>query len=195
MKIGYARKSTKEQDTSLEYQIEALQKAGCEKWYAEQVSRGGNKRLKTGTPELENCLKALRAGDTLVVWALDRLGGTLLQLLQLMNELRSKGIHFESLKERIDTQSPMGEMYYSLIAIFSNFEVARNHERTMAGLAAAKKKGRIGGRKPKLSPQDIKEINALVKSPEITVKEIAARFKVSRPTIYRHITPDSNNTD
>lgn len=86
MKIGYARKSTKEQDTSLEYQIEALQKAGCEKWYAEQVSRGGNKRLKTGTPELENCLKALRAGDTLVVWALDRLGGTLLQLLQLMNE-------------------------------------------------------------------------------------------------------------
>ncbi len=64
MKIGYARKSTKEQDTSLEYQIEALQKAGCEKWYAEQVSRGGNKRLKTGTPELENCLKALRAGDT-----------------------------------------------------------------------------------------------------------------------------------
>lgn len=115
MKIGYARKSTKEQDTSLEYQIEALQKAGCEKWYAEQVSRGGNKRLKTGTPELENCLKALRAGDTLVVWALDRLGGTLLQLLQLMNELRSKGIHFESLKERIDTQSPMGEMYYSLM--------------------------------------------------------------------------------
>ncbi|WP_162875070.1 helix-turn-helix domain-containing protein, partial [Enterobacter cloacae] len=68
----------------------------------------------------------------------------------------------------------------------------RNHERTMAGLAAAKKKGRIGGRKPKLSPQDIKEINALVKSPEITVKEIAARFKVSRPTIYRHITPNSN---
>jgi DNA invertase Pin-like site-specific DNA recombinase len=81
----------------------------------------------------------------------------------------------------------MGEMYYSLIAIFSNFEVARNHERTMAGLAAAKRKG-VSAAKPKLSPQDIKEINALVNR-QITVKRSPERFNVSRPTIYRHITP------
>ncbi|HBV4265993.1 TPA: recombinase family protein [Klebsiella pneumoniae] len=191
MIIGYARKSTHLQDVA--HQVDELTKAGCAQVYQEQTSRSGAKREAKGTPELNNCLKALREGDTLVVWALDRLGGSLGQVIALLDDLKKRDITFIAIKDRINTSDPViGEIYTHLMAIFSNFELARNHERTMAGLEAARKKGKFGGRRPKLSPQDVKEINALVKSPEITVKEIAARFNVSRPTIYRHITPDSN---
>uniref|UniRef100_UPI0013D18188 recombinase family protein n=1 Tax=Enterobacter hormaechei TaxID=158836 RepID=UPI0013D18188 len=143
MIIGYARKSTHLQDVT--HQVDELTKAGCEQIYHEQISRGGTKRAKNGAPELENCLKALREGDTLVVWALDRLGGSLSQV-----------ITFIAIKDRIDTSAPViGEIYTHLMAIFSNFERNRNIERTRSGLAAARARGRVGGRKPSLSEDDI----------------------------------------
>lgn len=185
MRIGYARKSTAEQD--LAHQIDALYEAGCEQVYQEQVSRGGERRRKSGTPELDNCLRALRTGDTLVVWALDRLGGSLRDLVNLMEDLQLREINFESLKENIDTSSFAGELYLQLIAIFSNFEHNRNRERTLSGLAAARARGRIGGRPPSLSADQIKEIDVLVASEVFTIGDIARRYDVSRQTIYnRH---------
>ncbi|MCK3049689.1 recombinase family protein, partial [Escherichia coli] len=97
MIIGYARKSTHLQDVT--HQVDELTKAGCEQIYHEQISRGGTKRAKNGAPELENCLKALREGDTLVVWALDRLGGSLSQVITLLDDLKKRGITFIAIKD------------------------------------------------------------------------------------------------
>ncbi|CCW28970.1 recombinase family protein [Xenorhabdus nematophila] len=185
MRIGYARKSTAEQDLS--HQVDALHEADCEQVYQEQVSRGGERRRKEGTPELDNCLRALRKGDTLVVWALDRLGGNLRDLVNLMEDLQLREINFESLKENIDTSSFAGELYLQLIAIFSNFEHNRNRERTLSGLVSARARGRIGGRPSSLSADQIKEIDVLVASQAFTIGDIARRYSVSRQTIYnRH---------
>lgn len=118
MKIGYARKSTHLQDVA--HQVDELTKAGCEQIYQDQTSRSGPKRDKKGAPELENCLKALREGDTLVVWALDRLGGSLGQVITLLDDLKKRGITFIAIKDRIDTNAPViGEIYTHLMAIFS----------------------------------------------------------------------------
>ncbi|MGR8801257.1 recombinase family protein, partial [Klebsiella variicola] len=103
MKIGYARKSTHLQDVA--HQVDELTKAGCEQIYQDQTSRSGPKRDKKGALELENCLKALREGDTLVVWALDRLGGSLGQVITLLDDLKKRGITFIAIKDRIDTNS------------------------------------------------------------------------------------------
>ncbi|MDZ1652597.1 recombinase family protein [Klebsiella pneumoniae] len=132
MKIGYARKSTHLQDVA--HQVDELTKAGCEQIYQDQTSRSGPKRDKKGAPELENCLKALREGDTLVVWALDRLGGSLGQVITLLDDLKKRGITFIAIKDRIDTNAPViGEIYTHLMAIFSSFERNRNIERTRSG--------------------------------------------------------------
>ncbi|EPV0654742.1 recombinase family protein (plasmid) [Klebsiella quasipneumoniae subsp. similipneumoniae] len=103
MKIGYARKSTHLQDVA--HQVDELTKAGCEQIYQDQTSRSGPKRDKKGALELENCLKALREGDTLVVWALDRLGGSLGQVITLLDDLKKRGITFIAIKDRIDTNA------------------------------------------------------------------------------------------
>ncbi|CAH3892338.1 DNA-invertase hin (plasmid) [Klebsiella pneumoniae] len=114
MKIGYARKSTHLQDVA--HQVDELTKAGCEQIYQDQTSRSGPKRDKKGAPELENCLKALREGDTLVVWALDRLGGSLGQVITLLDDLKKRGITFIAIKDRIDTNAPViGEIYTHLM--------------------------------------------------------------------------------
>jgi len=186
MKIGYARKSTSQQDEAL--QVDELNKMGCEEIYSDQVSRSGTKRKLRGTPELDNCLKALRDGDTLIVWSLDRLGGSLSEILGLLDNLKSRGITFIAIKDKIDTSDPLlGEVYTHLMAIFSNFERNRIIERTHAGLAAARARGRVGGRKKSLDEQSIKEIKILLNDPSMTVKSIAERYKVSRQTIYRYI--------
>ncbi|OUC58984.1 hypothetical protein B8B91_28760 (plasmid) [Klebsiella pneumoniae] len=182
MKIGYARKSTHLQDVA--HQVDELTKAGCEQIYQDQTSRSGPKRDKKGAPELENCLKALREGDTLVVWALDRLGGSLGQVITLLDDLKKRGITFIAIKDRIDTNAPViGEIYTHLMAIFSSFERNRNIERTRSGLAAARARGRVGGRKPSLSEEDVKQIRILLADPEMTVGAVAKRFNVSRMTI------------
>ncbi|WP_228712636.1 recombinase family protein [Klebsiella pneumoniae] len=160
----------------------------CQQIYQDQTSRSGPKRDKKGAPELENCLKALREGDTLVVWALDRLGGSLGQVITLLDDLKKRGITFIAIKDRIDTNAPViGEIYTHLMAIFLALNAtAILKERAQALQLHAQ--GRVGGRKPSLSEEDVKQIRILLADPEMTVGAVAKRFNVSRMTIYRYTT-------
>ena len=145
MKIGYARVSTKDQN--LELQTEALQKAGCEKIYKETQSAVKER------PELQSMLNHLRQGDVVVVWKLDRLGRSLKHLIDLVTGFREKGIEFISLNDSIDTTTVQGRLTFNIFASFAEFERELIRERTMAGLQAARERGRIGGRKKGLSPE------------------------------------------
>ncbi|MGI4861087.1 MAG: recombinase family protein [Janthinobacterium lividum] len=178
-RIGYARVST--DDQHLELQRDALLQAGCSVIYEEAIS--GKSAVR---PEIEQCRKALRAGDTLVVWRLDRLGRSLPDLVQIIAELEQRGIGFESLKEKIETSSAAGKLVFHVFAALAEFERGLIRERTQAGLAAARARGRAGGRKPKLDEQQIREIKALLRDPGIQVADVARRYGVSRTTIYKH---------
>jgi DNA invertase Pin-like site-specific DNA recombinase len=180
MKIGYARVST--DDQNLDLQRDALQQAGCSVIYEETASGKSAAR-----PELEQCRKALRPGDTLVVWRLDRLGRSLHDLIQIVSELEQKGIGFESITERIETASAAGKLVFHVFAALAEFERNLIRERTRAGLAAARARGRKGGRKPKLDKQQVREIRALLRDPDISVSEVARRYGVSRTTLYKHV--------
>lgn len=179
-RIGYARVST--DDQHLDLQRDALQQAGCGVIYEEAVS-GKN----TTRPELEQCRKALRAGDTLVVWRLDRLGRSLPDLVQIVAELEKRGVHFESLTEKIETGSASGKLQFHVFAALAEFERGLIRERTQAGLAAARARGRSGGRKPKLDDQQVREIKVLLRDPDMKVAEVARRYGVSRTTLYKHV--------
>jgi DNA invertase Pin-like site-specific DNA recombinase len=135
--------------------------------------------------ELENCLKALRAGDTLVVWRLDRLSRSLKDLVDVVNDLQKRGIAFESLHEKIDTGSATGTLTFHLFSALAEFERNLIRERTRAGLASARARGRKGGRPKKLSVTQWKAIKTLLDAQELTVQEIADQFGVSRSSIYR----------
>ncbi|NOV29230.1 recombinase family protein [Methylomonas sp. ZR1] len=178
--IGYARVST--DDQHLDLQRDALLANGCHVIYEEKISGKSADR-----PELGNCLKSLRRGDTLVVWRLDRLGRSLKDLIYIVADLESKGINFVSLTERIETQSAAGKLTFHLFAALSEFERTIIRERTKAGIAAARARGRKGGRKPILDPGKIKEIKALMADPTIKVTIIAKRYGVSRATLYKYV--------
>ena len=180
MKIGYARVST--DDQTLDSQLDALRIAGCETVYQEHASGASADR-----PQLDACLKALRPGDALVVWRLDRLGRSLINLVSVVNDLKSRGIQFDSLTERIDTTSPSGELIFHLFASMAQFERNLIRERTMAGLKAARARGRKGGRRRKLTANDLKAVRAMMQTGELTVREIAHRFGVSTATLYRNV--------
>ena len=179
-RIGYARVST--DDQNLDLQRDALRLSGVQEIYEEMASGKA-----TGRPELNHCLKALRAGDTLVVWRLDRLGRSLPDLVQIVAELEQKGIGFESITERIETDSAAGKLVFHVFAALAEFERNLIRERTAAGLAAARARGRAGGRKPKLDEKDVKEIRALWRDKSIPVADIARRYGVSRTTLYKHL--------
>ena len=179
-RIGYARVST--DDQNLHLQRDALEKAGCQVIYEDKASGKNTER-----PELEACLKALRSGDTLVVWRLDRLGRSLGDLVKLVTTLEEQKIGFESLQEKIETTSASGKLVFHVFAALAEFERNLISERTRAGLKAARARGRLGGRKPKLKQKDIREIKALLKDPNIPVSDIAKRFGVSRTTIYNRV--------
>lgn len=176
--IGYARVSTVDQN--LDLQQDALERAGCGEIYKDKASG----RAKTGRPELANALRALRAGDTLVVWRLDRLGRSLADLVQIINELGEKGIGFKSLTEQIDTTTAQGRMFLGVFATIAQYQRDVIYENTMAGLKAARARGRKGGRKPALDDQAIMEIETLLTNPDMTVEAAAKRHGVSRATIY-----------
>lgn len=182
-RIGYARVST--DDQNLDLQRDALRQAGCLTIYEEAASGKSADR-----PELEQCRKALRAGDTLVVWRLDRLGRSLPDLVQIVAELEQQGVAFESLTEKIETSSAAGKLVFHVFAALAEFERGLIRERTHAGLAAARARGRKGGRKPALTPQQVREIKALLRDPSIPVASIADRYGVSRATIYKHAGAD-----
>lgn len=178
-RIGYARVST--DDQHLDLQRDALTKAGCSVTYEEKASGKTADR-----PELDQCLKALRAGDTLVVWRLDRLGRSLKDLLRIVDDLKERGISFVSLTERIETDTAAGKMAFHLFGALSEFERSLIRERTQAGLAAARARGRAGGRKPKLDAKQINQIRLLLSDPNACVAELARDYGVSRTTIYKH---------
>jgi len=179
-RIGYARVST--EDQKLDLQRDALMRAGCGAIYEEAAS-GKN----AARPGLEQCRKALRAGDTLVVWRLDRLGRSLHDLVQIVADLERQGAGFESLTEKIETSSAAGKLVFHVFAALVEFERGLIRERTQAGLAAARARGRAGGRKPKLGDQQVREIKALLRDPDIQVAEVARRYGVSRTTLYKHV--------
>lgn len=178
MKIGYARVSTDEQTT--DPQIDALTAHGCETIYSEHRS-GKN----TDRPELESCLKALRAGDTLTVWRLDRLGRSLADLVRIVNDLEGRGVGFASLTESIDTTTPAGKLMFHVFAALAEFERNLIRERTMAGLKAARARGKSSGRPPKITGKDLAMAKALMADKSNTVDAIAKRFGVNRSTLYR----------
>ena len=180
MRIGYARIST--DDQILDLQRDALKRSECREVYEEQASG-----KSTGRPQLEGCLKSLRAGDTLVVWRLDRLGRNLADLVSLIAELERRKINFESMTEKIETVSPAGRLVFHVFAALAEFERNLIRERTVAGLSAARARGRTGGRPPKLSVKEIRTIRGLLKSADMPVAEIAARFGIARSTLYRSV--------
>ena len=178
-RIGYARVSTGDQ--SLDLQRDALQQAGCSTLY-EDVASGKN----TDRPELVNCLKALRSGDMLVVWRLDRLGRSLPDLVRIITDLEQRGVAFESMTEKIDTSTATGRLVFHLFGALAEFERNLVRERTLAGLASARARGRKGGRKPALTPAQVREVKVLMADKSIPVGQIAQRYGVSRTTLYKY---------
>lgn len=178
-RIGYARVST--DDQRLDMQRDALQAAGCTTIYEDMASGRDAKR-----PELGHCLKALRAGDTLVVWRLDRLGRSLQDLVRIITDLEGQGVGFESLTEKIETGTATGKLQFHVFAALAEFERGMIRERTYAGLAAARARGRQGGRPSKLNDKQVRTIKALLKDPSMRVAEVAREYGVSRTTLYKH---------
>jgi len=177
-RIGYARVSTADQD--LAPQLDVLRAKGCEPIYSEHASGKHADR-----PELAQAMKALRAGDTLVVWRLDRLGRSLPDLIATVNELASRGIAFESVTEAIDTTTASGKLVFNIFASLADFERHLIGERTRAGLAAGRARGRMGGRPPALNSRQLREARLLLTDPEATVTAVAERYGVSRTTLYK----------
>lgn len=175
--IAYARVSTIEQ--TLDLQRDALLAAGAAAIYEDKASGRNADR-----PELAHCLKALRAGDTLVVWRLDRLGRNLEDLIRIGRELEARGVTFKSLKEAIDTSGPAGKLIFHMFGALAEFERELIRERTLAGLAAARARGRVGGRPPVLDIKQRRAALAMMKDREMSISEIARQFGVSRSTLY-----------
>lgn len=176
MKIGYARVSTDEQSQGA--QIDALNAAGCERIFREKCSGKSKHR-----PELERMTDTLRAGDIVIVQRLDRLGRSLKDLIELLDGFKLQQVQFISLNENIDTTTAVGELAFHMIGSIVQFERRLISERTKAGLDAARARGRKGGRKQKLTPNDIKKAHAMLLAPEMTKAEVARHFSVSRPTL------------
>lgn len=185
MFIGYARVST--QDQSLDLQIDALKKADCENIYSDIAGSVATKR--TG---LEELLKYIRKGDTLVVWRLDRLGRSLRNLIDLVNDLSKREIGFKSLQEHLDTTTSGGRLIFHIFASLAQFERELIKDRTQAGLKAARSRGRLGGRPSSLDETGITMAKNLMANPANTIPEICKTLKVSRATLYRSINKQKN---
>src|SRR3954447_990268 len=180
MLIGYARISTLDQTLAL--QQDALTQAGCEQLYTDTVSGSLTER-----PGLTQALSHLRAGDTLVVWRLDRLGRSLPHLIETVGQLQERGVGFRSLQEQIDTTTSGGKLVFHVFGALAEFERDLIRERTHAGLQAARARGRLFGRPKLLSQQQIKQLQSLAKDEQNTVTEICQTLGISRATYYRYV--------
>ncbi len=179
MKIGYARVSTEEQN--LDLQLNALTKAGCRKIHQDKGLSGAVR----SRPGLEDALSELKTGDTLVVWKLDRLGRSLVHLVETINSLSQRGIEFSSLTEKIETVSPSGRLVFHLMAAMAEFERSLISERTRAGMQAAKAKGTHLGRRPALNFSQQKEICLAINLEREAIPDVAERYGVHPRTIRR----------
>jgi DNA invertase Pin-like site-specific DNA recombinase len=191
MKIGYARVSTKDQN--LDLQIEALEKAGCEKIYQEKISGTTKNR-----PELDKMIEQFREGDELYVWRLDRLGRSLKNIIDLVLSLSDKGIIIKGITDGVDTSTTNGRLFLNLMASLAEYERELIRERTNAGLQSARARGRTGGRPKGYTKETISKLLLLrniykdiTKSPD----EIYKPFGLSRATFYRYAKILDNYTD
>jgi len=180
MLIGYARVSTLDQTLAL--QQDALQQAGCEHIFTDTVSGS-----VTDRPGLTQALSHLRAGDTLVVWRLDRLGRSFSHLIETVRQLQARGIGFRSLQEQIDTGTSGGKLVFHVFGALAEFERDLIRERTTAGLVAARARGRVGGRPSRLTPEKIRAARALYNAKDSTVADICKNLGISRATFYRRV--------
>jgi DNA invertase Pin-like site-specific DNA recombinase len=180
MLIGYARVSTLEQ--SLDLQKDALQKAGSERIFTDTLS--GATAVREG---LNEALSHLRIGDVLVVWKLDRLGRSLKHLIETVTDLESRGIGFRSLTENIDTTTAGGKLIFHVFGALAEFERDLIRERTLAGLSAARTRGRSGGRPRSLTPKKIAQLKALAADTNNSIADILDTLSISRSTYYRYI--------
>jgi len=186
MFVGYARVSTQDQNPYL--QEDALRKAGCDRVFIEKA--GG---AKAARPQLTEALNYMRQGDTLVVWRLDRLGRSLKQLVGAINMFNENSIGFISLKENIDTTTTGGKLVFHIFAALAEFERDVIRERTQAGLAAARARGRLGGRPRIMDQKKVDLARSLYKEGKLTVEEICNMIHVSRATFYRYVRPVKEN--
>jgi DNA invertase Pin-like site-specific DNA recombinase len=175
--IGYARVSTPDQKLSLQH--DALERAGCERVFDDLASG-----TRTDRPGLAEALAYLRAGDTLVVWKLDRLGRSMSHLIDKIGELASRGIGFRSLTENIDTTTPGGMLVFNIFGSLAQFERDLIRERTQAGLRAARERGSKGGRRPVVTPDKLRKARAHIAA-GLTVREAAARLKIGKTALYK----------
>ncbi len=182
MKIGYARVSTLDQN--LDLQIDALKKAGCEKIITDKFT--GSLKDRPGFNKLR---ENLRSGDALIVWRLDRLGRTVRQLIEYVNELHKKQISFQTIQENIDTDpsSVSGSLMFHLFAAFAEHERNIIIERTQAGLVAARARGRLGGRPQKLNQEKIDMVIYLYKNKKHSIQQICNIVGISKPTLYKYL--------
>jgi len=188
MQIGYASVSKEEQHLAL--QLDALNQAGCERIFEDTIT--GTKDERFG---LTQCLDALRPGDTLVVWRLDRLGRSLRHLIDLITTLDERGIGFKSTTEQIDTTTSSGKLIFHIFGALAEFERNLIRERTIAGLAAARARGKLGGRPRKL-PSDGKVhlAKTLYHQKQRPIADICKTLGISRATLYRYVKDNRKDT-
>jgi DNA invertase Pin-like site-specific DNA recombinase len=183
MKIGYARVSTFDQNLNL--QLDALRNSGCEQIFEEKISAVAKER-----PQLTILFTKLRKGDSVVVWKLDRLGRSLKDLIDLITKMKNLGVTFVSIQDGIDTSTATGRFTFNIFASLAEFEREIISERTKAGLAAARARGRKGGRPPGFSKETmskIKAVKVLYDKQDKTMKEIGEVLSISRATAYRFL--------
>ena len=178
--LGYARVSTADQNPDLQH--DALKAAGCYRIFVDTASGALDER-----PALAKVLDQLRPGDTLVVWKLDRLGRSLRHLIDTIAELERRDIGFRSLQENIDTTTPGGKLIFHIFGALAEFEREIIRERTLAGLASARARGRRGGRPPSMTPTKLALARQMYDSRQHTLAEISRTLGVSRASIYRHL--------
>jgi len=178
--VGYSRVSTTDQRADL--QSDALLAAGCRRVFAD--ARSGT---DVGRPELVRCLQSLREGDTLIVWRLDRLGRTLRRLMDTVADLERRGIAFRSITENLDTTSAGGRLVFHIFGALAEFERDLIQERTLAGLAAARARGHVGGHPSVMTGEKLETARKLLATGNHTNEEVARMIGVGRATLYRHL--------
>ncbi len=183
MLIGYARVSTADQDTAL--QLDALGRAGCERVFEERASGA-----RADRPILAEAMDYAREGDVVVVWRLDRFGRSLKDLISNVAILRERGVGFRSLTEAVDTTTPGGQLVFHIFGALAEFERELIRERTMAGLEAARARGRKGGRPSKMTRAKVRQASVLLADPGADVGAVCETLGVSKSTLYTYVGPD-----
>jgi DNA invertase Pin-like site-specific DNA recombinase len=177
-KFGYGRVSTLDQN--LDSQKDALLTAGATKVFVEKITG-----TKASRPQLDLMLQMLRRGDTVLVTRIDRLGRSAKDLLNIISDFESRGVNLKVIEQNIDTSSNEGRLFFTMVAAFAEFEHSMMVSRTKDGLAAARARGRVGGRKAKLSAAQIGKLIKHYEARNISIQELANMFGISRPTVYR----------